>query len=96
MMKSVGLGRSCILAHKPSKLPEYVVFLINHFFTYVEFYFDKELGILLFDLIHGLKMQGIEVVITGIAPNMAKTITELSLDFSNLKLYGNLKQALSR
>ncbi|MDN4523317.1 STAS domain-containing protein [Fictibacillus fluitans] len=58
--------------------------------------FDKELGILLFDLFHGLKMQGIEVVITGIAPNMAKTITELSLDFSNLKLYGNLKQALSR
>ncbi|WP_409300180.1 STAS domain-containing protein [Peribacillus sp. SCS-155] len=58
--------------------------------------FDIVLGKSLFDLICSLELVGTEVVITGFTPAMAKTSVDLDVDFSSLKIFGQLKQALSR
>ncbi|MEK1832817.1 STAS domain-containing protein [Priestia megaterium] len=48
----------------------------------------------LFDIYSVLRLQGIEVVITGIRPELAQTVVRNGIDFSSIKTYATVKQAI--
>ena len=48
----------------------------------------------LFDIYSVLRLQGIEVVMTGIRPELAQTIVRNGIDFSSIKTYATVKQAI--
>jgi rsbT co-antagonist protein RsbR len=48
----------------------------------------------LFQIIKALKMVGVETIITGVRPSIAKTITSLGIDFHDVKILGSMQQAL--
>ena len=48
----------------------------------------------LFDIYSVLRLQGIEVVMTGIRPELAQTVVRNGIDFSSIKTYATVKQAI--
>jgi rsbT co-antagonist protein RsbR len=48
----------------------------------------------LFDIYSVLRLQGIEVMMTGIRPELAQTIVRNGIDFSSIKTYATVKQAI--
>ncbi len=48
----------------------------------------------IFQVISALTISGVEVIVTGIRPEIAQTIVGLGLSFKNTKTYGNLYQAI--
>ncbi|SDE54160.1 rsbT co-antagonist protein RsbR [Priestia aryabhattai B8W22] len=48
----------------------------------------------LFDIYSVLRLQGIEVMITGIRPELAKAVVRNRIDFSSIKIYTTVKQAI--
>ncbi|WP_415813350.1 STAS domain-containing protein [Mesobacillus thioparans] len=49
----------------------------------------------LFQIIKTLKLLGVEIIITGIRPSIAQTITHIGLDFNITKISKSLENALS-
>ncbi len=49
----------------------------------------------LFKVIASLKLLGVQTTLTGLRPEIAQTVINIGVDFSNLSIKGNLKQALS-
>ncbi|MCJ7986707.1 STAS domain-containing protein [Priestia megaterium] len=49
----------------------------------------------LFDIYSVLRLQGIEVVMTGIRPELAQTVVRNGIDFSSIKTYATVKQAIA-
>ncbi|HWO98238.1 MAG TPA: STAS domain-containing protein [Bacillus sp. (in: firmicutes)] len=49
----------------------------------------------LFKVISGLELIGVKTTLTGIRPEIAQTVVSLGIDFSNVSIKANLKQALS-
>ncbi|MDX6152283.1 STAS domain-containing protein [Marinococcus sp. PL1-022] len=50
----------------------------------------------LFNLHHGLSLIGTEIIITGIRPEIAETAVRLGIDFSKVKTFAHLQQALEQ
>jgi rsbT co-antagonist protein RsbR len=48
-----------------------------------------------FKITQALRLTGINVIFTGIRPEIAQTIIKLGLDFSKIKTYSHLQQALA-
>ncbi|WP_033543668.1 STAS domain-containing protein [Planococcus sp. CAU13] len=48
----------------------------------------------IFQLIKGLKLIGVSTALSGISPNIAQTSVQLGLDFSDIKVYNTLTQAI--
>jgi rsbT co-antagonist protein RsbR len=48
----------------------------------------------LFDIYSVLRLQGIEVMMTGIRPELAQTVVRNGIDFSSIKTYATVKQAI--
>jgi len=49
----------------------------------------------LFDIYSVLRLQGIEVMMTGIRPELAQTVVRNGIDFSSIKTYATVKQAIA-
>jgi len=49
----------------------------------------------LFQVINALKLLGVEAVISGIRPEIAQTMVALGIDFTKVKTYSSLQQAMS-
>ncbi|WP_170169023.1 STAS domain-containing protein [Mesobacillus subterraneus] len=49
----------------------------------------------LFQVINALKLLGVEAVITGIRPEIAQTMVSLGINFSTVKTYSSVKQAMA-
>ncbi|WP_226670889.1 STAS domain-containing protein [Metabacillus litoralis] len=49
----------------------------------------------LFQIVQALRLTGVDVMVTGIRPEIAQTIVSLGLDFEGIKTQANLKQALT-
>lgn len=49
----------------------------------------------LFNVISGLELIGVKTTLTGIRPEIAQTVVSLGIDFSNVLIKANLKQALT-
>ncbi len=49
----------------------------------------------IFQLISGLKLIGVHAAISGISPAIAQTAIQLGLNFSDIKVYGTLSQAMN-
>ncbi|MED4213599.1 STAS domain-containing protein, partial [Priestia megaterium] len=49
----------------------------------------------LFDIYSVLRLQGIEVTMTGIRPELAQTVVRNGIDFSSIKTYATVKQAIA-
>ncbi|WP_226087687.1 STAS domain-containing protein [Mesobacillus sp. S13] len=49
----------------------------------------------LFQIVNTLKLIGVEIIITGIRPAIAQTITRIGLDFNITKISSSLEKALS-
>lgn len=50
----------------------------------------------IFKIIQSLEVVGVKTVIAGIRPEVAQTMVSLGIDFSRVKTYSTLRQALSR
>lgn len=48
----------------------------------------------IFQLIKGLKLIGVTTALSGISPNIAQTSVQLGLDFSDIKVFNTLTQAI--
>lgn len=48
----------------------------------------------IFQLIKGLKLIGVNTALSGISPNIAQTAIQLGLDFSDIKVFNTLTQAI--
>ncbi len=48
----------------------------------------------IFQLIKGLKLIGVSTALSGISPNIAQTAIQLGLDFSDIKVFNTLTQAI--
>ncbi|WP_393960327.1 STAS domain-containing protein [Priestia megaterium] len=48
----------------------------------------------LFDIYSVLRLQGIEVMMTGIRPELAQIVVRNGIDFSSIKTYATVKQAI--
>ncbi|ANU25519.1 STAS domain-containing protein [Planococcus versutus] len=48
----------------------------------------------IFQVISGLKIIGVETALSGISPQIAQTAIQLGLNFSDIKVYSTLKQAM--
>ncbi|WP_161524791.1 PAS domain S-box protein [Alteribacter lacisalsi] len=55
---------------------------------------DEELGEILIRLIEVLRILGVEVILTGVRYEIAEEFAKLEIDFSRIKIYQNLKQAI--
>ena len=49
----------------------------------------------LFDIYSVLRLQGIEVMMTGIRPELAQTVVRNGIDFFSIKTYATVKQAIA-
>ncbi|MGC9934567.1 STAS domain-containing protein [Priestia aryabhattai] len=49
----------------------------------------------LFDIYSVLRLQGIEVVMSGIRPELAQTVVRNGIDFSSIKTYATVRQAIA-
>lgn len=48
----------------------------------------------IFQLISGLKLIGVKAALSGISPEIAQTAIQLGLNFTDIKVYGTLSQAM--
>ena len=58
-------------------------------------HFDNMIAHKLFELIHSVELLGTEAIISGFTPDMARTAVQLGIDLRRLKVYGEIRKAIT-